>query len=260
MRYQLFAIGNLNFLNIQSAGYAKNPSVTRFNGRRQLFIVHYILAGAGYFNGTRVCAKQGFLTTPNMEEDYYPDENEPWKFVWFIFDDSATAALFEEFNADTKTRVFDFDNLDVLDNLAKRLMQEKEKTVNATLLLEMFLHVFNTQKQKISAKSHSIADTYFEFSKNYINNHLYSKITVQQLTKLLGISQPRLYDIFREKTGISPKQYIDACKLTQAKSLLKETDMTITQVANSIGFSDVLAFSKFFSAKEKISPTNYRKG
>ena len=259
MRYQVFAIGNLNFLNIKSAGYAENPSVTYFNGQRQVFIVHYVLSGTGYFNGAKISAKQGFLTTPNMKEDYYPDKNDPWKFVWFVFDSSASPELFQEFNVDPKTNVFSFDNLNELESVAKQFMQDQEKKINATVLSELFLRVFNTQKEKIPATSHSLADTYFEFSKSYITDHLYSKITVQQLTQLLGISQPRLYDIFQKKIGLSPKQYLNTCKLARAKELLKETDMTITQVANSIGFSDVLAFSKFFSTNEKISPSNYRK-
>ena len=165
----------------------------------------------------------------------------------------------EEFDADKNTHVFSFDNLDVLENFAQILIQEKRKTANTAVVLEYFLRIFNTQKQKTPNQTTSLSDTYFDFSVNYITSNLHTKITVNQLTELLGISQPRLYTIFKEKIGVSPKRYIDNCKLARAKTLLNETNMTITQIANSIGFTDVLTFSKFFSANEKRSPSNFRK-
>ena len=47
-------------------------------------------------------------------------------------------------------------------------------------------------------------------------------------------------------------------KIEQAKQLLKKTDITVTQVANSVGFSDVLSFSRFFTSKMGVSPQKYR--
>ena len=46
--------------------------------------------------------------------------------------------------------------------------------------------------------------------------------------------------------------------MNHAKKLLTETDMSITEIANSVGYSDALAFSKAFSSKEKLSPQKYR--
>jgi transcriptional regulator GlxA family with amidase domain len=62
----------------------------------------------------------------------------------------------------------------------------------------------------------------------------------------------------KEKLGVSPKQYIDEVRIDKAKRLLKETSLSITQIASSVGFPDVLSFSKFFSSKAKQSPTHYR--
>lgn len=80
---------------------------------------------------------------------------------------------------------------------------------------------------------------------------------MESITLILGISQPYLYRIFVKKCGRSPKQYLEKCKLKEAKRLLCETDMSITEVANSIGFPDVLAFSKFFKHSTHISPSNF---
>ena len=71
-------------------------------------------------------------------------------------------------------------------------------------------------------------------------------------------SQPYLYKIFTDKASKSPKEFILSEKLDYAKSLLTETDISITHIAYSIGFQDVLMFSKFFKLKAGISPTEYR--
>ena len=88
MRYEVFSDTVCPILNLCSVGYAKDPAVTRFGaGVRNLYIVHYVLAGKGYFNGNAVNAGQGFLITPNMREHYFPDEKSPWEFLWFISND-----------------------------------------------------------------------------------------------------------------------------------------------------------------------------
>lgn len=77
----------------------------------------------------------------------------------------------------------------------------------------------------------------------------YKKITVEELLDLVGVSQPYLYKIFKNKFNMSIKEYITYHKINRAKKLLIETDMLITEIANPVGCSDVLAFSKAFSSK-----------
>ena len=56
---------------------------------------------------------------------------------------------------------------------------------------------------------------------------------------------------------MSPKSYIDICKINEAKRLLTETELTISEVANSMGFSNISDFSKFFKNKVGLSPQAY---
>lgn len=80
-------------------------------------------------------------------------------------------------------------------------------------------------------------------------------MTIQEL---LGVSQPYLFRIFKEATGKAPKQYLNDYRLLQAKKLLTTTALSITEIANSVGYADVLTFSRFFSSKEGCSPRAYR--
>ena len=137
-------------------------------------------------------------------------------------------------------------------------------TVNANAVyssfeaLEVFLRIFNNQINSCAHNAKSNSDIYIEAAVNYIKANVSASMSVTELTGVLGISQPYLYRIFKEKFGKSPKQYMNDYKIEQAKQLLKKTDITVTQVANSVGFSDVLSFSRFFASKTGASPQKYR--
>ncbi len=137
-------------------------------------------------------------------------------------------------------------------------MKNNNKIYRASELYEMFLHIFNShsivQKDETSAEM-----MYYSYAVKFIETNLFRKITVEELTKILGVSQPYLYNIFKKRASISPKQYIDMQKTEKAKELLLETSMSLTEIANSIGMEDCITFSKYFKKREGISPSNFKK-
>lgn len=104
----------------------------------------------------------------------------------------------------------------------------------------------------------SYVDMCFTFSVNYIKSNFHRPLAVKELLAALGISYTYLLKIFKERTGLSPKGYISELRMLHAKKLLNETNATVTQIANSVGYADVMTFSRFFTAREKLSPTQYR--
>ena len=143
--------------------------------------------------------------------------------------------------------------------MAELLKKQANRIVNSFELLEMFLHLL--KHQQIETEHHyekTNAEIYIEAAVKYIQSNIHTAISVAELTKFLGVSQPYLFRLFKTKFHISPKEYILMQKLNRAKLLLKETPLTITHVANSVGFQDVLSFSKFFKSKTGLSPQNYR--
>jgi AraC family transcriptional regulator of arabinose operon len=64
--------------------------------------------------------------------------------------------------------------------------------------------------------------------------------------------------LVNKKYNTSLKQYIIDRKLNIAKKMLNKTDMSITQIANSLGYNDPLAFSKLFTLNIGVSPRKYK--
>lgn len=259
MRYAIFAHNNCPVLNISSIGYGKSPEVTRCIGPRDQYIIHYVLSGKGYFNGAPVVGGEGFLITPKMMAEYHCDESEPWEFVWIISEDYRMRELFEYYKADSDTNIFKYNYIEAIRSLADSLIANTNKLYSSFEILEMFLSFFKYEDIKQASNELNNAEIYFNAAKKYIASNISLKITVGELTEFLGISQPYLYTIFKERLSISPKQYIADCKIKQAATLLEKTDLTVAQISSSVGFDDALSFSKFFRLKAGKSPLNYRK-
>ena len=261
MRYCYYARTRCPLLSISNIGYAADPFLTRFGpGVRNHYNIHYIISGKGYFNGNPVSAGEGFLVTPGMQEHYYPDSRDPWEYLWFITPDPAMAPLFPMFHADEKTNIFSYDYIYAVQELASFLLAHKDGSCTGYEMLEIFLGIFNLHhKDRFPDTVKSNAQLYIEAAVKYISSNLHCPITVEELANFLGVSQVYLFKIFKARFAKSPKQYILEQKLLRAQTLLGETDISVTYVANSVGFPDVLSFSKCFRSKLGLSPQSYRK-
>lgn len=258
-KYDLISMDSVQIPNIYSMGFSADTKITRFGPAvRNQYIIHYVLSGKGYFNGNTVEKGQGFLIVPGMNEEYHSDKNDPWSFLWVISGDSSMQYFFSLHCADKETGIFNFHDIYEFNSIVDQLLSSKKSSSSATLLSEMFLHVFNSCVVSEKTPLTSLTKSYFDFSVNYIKTNLHLPISVKELCKVIGITQPYLYRVFIQEIGISPKQYISKCKLAEARKLLANTDFSISLIANSIGYESVLEFSKFFSKQTGSSPTTYR--
>lgn len=261
MRYAVFSKSTCSLLNISNIGYAADVSVTHFGpGVRNFYIIHYVISGNGFFNGHRVSPGQGFLVTPGMQEHYFPDEQDPWAFLWVVSDDPAMGDLFPLLDADRRTNIFHYNYVNTVRDFSSFLIANNHSIYDAFEMLEIFLRLFKHQQRQDSP--HTVktnAQVYIEAADKYISSNMHRPITVTELTAFLGVSQPYLFKIFRDRFQKSPKQYMLEQKLLYAQRLLKETSMSVSFIANSVGFTDVLSFSRYFRGKTGLSPQKYRK-
>ena len=260
MRYEIFSDGSASLLKLNSMGVSGDMNVTKFGpARRDLYIIHYVTKGKGYYNGNEVNEGEGFLIYPGQDEVYYPSKSNPWEFLWIISSDEAMKEIFERYNADSDTLIFKYDTVPMAKKIGSMIMSENGKISDSLKMLEMFLHILNSHTYtRFSSKRVPDSEIYLNFCTDFIETNMHKKITVEELSRLAGISQPYLHKIFRKRFNMSTKEYITWYKMKKAKELLVETSMSITEIANSVGYSDVLAFSRGFSSRENMSPQKYR--
>ena len=63
---------------------------------------------------------------------------------------------------------------------------------------------------------------------------------------------------FEAELGVSAKQYLSRARVTRAQSLLENTSLPVSKIANNCGFSSAAAMRYAFAAELDVTPTNYR--
>ena len=88
-------------------------------------------------------------------------------------------------------------------------------------------------KQEENNTGNLIADN----AVRYINEHYGDDITLNELACLSGVS-PQYFDrVFRERLNMRPMEYIARVKISKAKSMLLDCDMSVTQLSKSLGYT-----------------------
>lgn len=82
-------------------------------------------------------------------------------------------------------------------------------------------------------------------------------LSVEALSRHLGLSRSTLYSKMMELTGNAPVEYIRNVKLEKATILLEKSDMNIAQIAYSTGFSTPNYFTRAFKTRYKMQPSEY---
>lgn len=96
--------------------------------------------------------------------------------------------------------------------------------------------------------------------RQYIDNHFKENLTLDQLAGLAHINKYYLSHTFRKEFGASPISYLISRRIRESRFLLAETDHTLSQIAQVLGFSSLSYFSQSFRRLEGMSPMEYRRG
>ncbi|MEM9531625.1 MAG: AraC family transcriptional regulator [Pseudomonadota bacterium] len=83
--------------------------------------------------------------------------------------------------------------------------------------------------------------------------------TLEALAATAGMSKTAFAQRFEKQTGFTPGQYVRHWRLQQAARALRETDRSITAIAESVGYQSEVAFRKAFRAHSGVPPGRYRR-
>ena len=94
--------------------------------------------------------------------------------------------------------------------------------------------------------------------RRYIDLHFKEALTLEQLAEEGHMNKFYLSHAFKREYGVSPINYMISRRIEESKYLLAETDLSMSQIAQLLGFSSLSYFSQVFHRTQNISPKEYR--
>lgn len=149
----------------------------------------------------------------------------------------------ESFVLDLKRQLYDdMDYYVHLEEMGYRILEE---------IRSAFLKLSEQQKNK----SHHLIRS----AQRYIQEHYMQQISLEEVAEAIGLSSAYLSTMFKKELGINFTDCLISCRMEAAKDLLKNTDASINEIAEQIGYTDAKYFSKTFSKLVGLKPSVYRK-
>lgn len=96
-------------------------------------------------------------------------------------------------------------------------------------------------------------------AKNYVRDNSHNFLTCADVAAHCGLSVKQMERVFRDVTGQRLLDYIHEEKLIAAKMYLEQENLSIQQISDELGFSSLSYFYRFFTKKEGVTPSFYRR-
>ncbi|WP_422803428.1 AraC family transcriptional regulator [Streptococcus sp. FT1-106] len=236
---------------------------------RDNFVLHFIVDGKGKFTidgqTTELGVGDMFILPKGKVTFYQADSKHPWTYLWVGFSGSkaenilSKTQLLEQYfcHSTLKSKV-----LDQIVKLTQFRDQKLDDVTELQLIAELYkllAYLIEESPSKVASDGSILIQNYIRQTKKIIHSQYGTSLKVGEIADKLNLNRSYLYKIFKEETGYAIKDYIVQVRMEKSADLLTNTTFHISEVANAVGFTDGLTFSKAFKKYFNQSPSNYRK-
>ncbi|NJK53175.1 MAG: helix-turn-helix domain-containing protein [Leptolyngbyaceae cyanobacterium SU_3_3] len=146
------------------------------------------------------------------------------------------------------------------------LAELQQESIGRTLYIESLANILAVHliRQYTATKSHltvyegGLSQRHLSQVLDYIHDHLEQDIKLADLAALLSMSQFHFSHLFKQAIGTTPYQYLLQQRIERAKQLLKDSNLSIMDIAFLCGFNSHSHLSKQFRHLAGITPKAYR--
>ncbi|WP_340023528.1 AraC family transcriptional regulator [Paenibacillus sp. FSL K6-1096] len=247
-------------------GHSVGPSVHDF------YLIHTVIEGKGRFESDTFSAEcnagDTFVIIPGMLFSYKADVDNPWHYAWVALQG---IGVLDQLRAIGITRERPFAHSDSVPKLHslytgirqsfKQSAYPRLESLEASGWVRLLLHRIG-EDNRCELPPHpserpEMIDRQIDQAIRWITLQFHQQLSIDHIASSLGYHRVHLSKAFKQRTGMSPKQYLLKVRMDKAKELLA-SPLTIEQVASSVGFNDALYFSKQFRKATGMPPSEYR--
>ena len=246
----------------------KRPMLPTYwkKGRRDYQIL-YVASGKAHFwfNGIEEIVDSGHMVLYKPKEVqkyvYYVEEHP--EVFWVHFTGYDVKNILEYHGISLDQHVFFSGTLPEYKMSFRKIIRELQQCEYG--YEDYIASLFNNILLLVSRQQHN-GENYtvtipeeIEMAVSYFNENYNTKISVAQYAESLHISTNWFIRNFKQHMKISPAQYLLSLRMVNAQSLLENTDYSVGEIAEIVGYDNQLYFSRVFKKEYGISPAQYRK-
>lgn len=256
--------GTAKLLNVSSSRYGGDwHSVPHTHNHTELF---FIVSGKGQFliqdQVFPVDVNNLVIINPNVPHTEASLNAQPLEYI-VLGIDGIELATKENSNGEFCI-LGHFESVDISSCLRNILREMELKNTGYMDVCQAYMEILiirlmrntdlavQTQPQVISGNSQCAA------VRRYIDLHFKEPLTLEQLSEEAHINKYYLSHAFKREYGVSPINYMISRRIDESKYLLAETDLSMSQIAQLLGFSSLSYFSQVFRKIHGSSPMEFR--
>ena len=264
---QEIAAGDEYPLHVHPADYYFDMQKGRVLHEYQLL---YVTQGKGTFRSAAgpsegVTVEKGtmILLRPGELHSYCPDTSTGWTEYYIGFEGAAFDRLIDRLGLGIGQQVWPIGLHSELAQLYRRALEvaADNKTAPQPLLTGIVQHMIgllNYLLRNRTGHATDLLEQSVEKAKIIMDERVSGEIDLYDLASELNLSYSWFRKTFKEYTGHSPARYFQLLKLRRAQRLLSDTELSIKEIAYSLGYKSTEHFFSIFKKHTGCTPTAYR--
>lgn len=251
------------FLKVFDGGIVNKNTNYRFSGSPDANIFEYIIDGEGYIKsdqkvyrvktGDCVIIKRTNHTKQKLE--YYSSKDNPYVKIWFNAKGTFFDGLFNTFGAKDTISI---KSINLFQNFEKILSTLSQNEYDYEFLSTEIFKIMNSVFRDVASKNEFDPSKTADIIKFYIDTTITNLPELPVLSKKFGMTENAFQNYFKNNFGVTYHRYILDRKLIISKKMLRDNNLTISQIAYSLGFCNQSHYSNQFKNKFGLYPLQYK--
>ena len=236
-----------------------NREIYRPNGRGDWLLFYVAKESETFFLDKTVTAEAGsfIIYAPGEKQHHVYKGSSTAEFYYIHFQ---CDALPEGITLES-SRVYSLTNRKQFASLFEEIIEEtlSKRPHYEILCISRLLYVLSLIQREASETNGSYSKGWRGIARaiQHINRYCDQNLKLEDYAAMCNMSKYHFLRVFKSVTGATPLEYRGGIRIDHAKELLKNSNFSISEIAESLGFSSLAYFSAAFKKSTGVSPTEY---